>query len=174
MAGRIIKDFFTVIVLFFTILLLLTTFSLSYKYKLLAVRSGSMRPAIREGSLILAIKKDNYKKGEIIAYKIADNIITHRIYAIEASGGARLYTTKGDANNKPDDKPIGNNQILGKVDLIVPALGKLVLFTKTQAGFILLIIVPGTLIIYSELISLKNELIEKFAHKKDADEKDQN
>ena len=60
------------------------------------------------------------------------------------------YRTKGDANNDVDAGLTLHSQVIGKVVYKLPILGYLVSFVKTQLGFTLLIVIPATVIIYSE------------------------
>lgn len=135
------------------------------KYKLMVVLSGSMEPAIRTGSLVVIKPEKNYIKKDIVTYQDltkSKTTITHRIF--EASGSA--YITKGDANKMPDTAKIFPKQILGRVIFIIPFFGYLVNFTKTREGLIFLIIIPATIIIYSELINIKNEILKLVKKKK--------
>lgn len=148
------KNIFTTAVILLATLFFLTTFGSSEQYKLFAVRSGSMRPAISEGDLILAVKQENYKKGDIIAYNKKGATVTHRIVDLQEKDGESFFITKGDANDKPDDGSVRKEQIFGKVKGSLLFLGRIVLFSKTQAGFILLIVIPGTVIAYSEILGI--------------------
>ncbi len=129
--------------------------------KLYAVQSGSMSPSIPTWSLVIIKPQSSYAKGDVITFKPESEknkihpktTVTHRIFELKGED----YTTKGDANNTPDNRPIAKDQILGKVIFNLPYLGYLVSFAKTQNGFIFLIIIPAVIIIYSELIVIKNE-----------------
>jgi len=133
--------------------------------KFLMVQSGSMEPSIKTGSIVVINKASEYKEGDIVTYQVGNNlglrnpsnIITHRIFKIEDNGS---IITKGDANDTPDSVNVTKNQIIGKVRLSLPFLGYAVSFAKSQTGFILLIIVPGTLIIYGELMNIKLEIVK--------------
>lgn len=129
-----------------------------FGYKLFVVQSGSMEPAIRAKSLVLVKKFDNYKIGDVITYKDGGErgeTITHRIVKIKNRG----FVTKGDANNVSDERLVSPDRIVGKVVLAIPFLGYPVAFAKTQWGLIILIIIPGTIIVYSELLNIKEEVV---------------
>lgn len=133
--------------------------------KFYTVQSGSMEPSIHIGSVVISKPSDNYQKGDIITFKAEkDSAInnpkyttTHRIYEIETKDGKEQYITKGDANNSPDMVPTGKDLVLGKTFFSIPLLGYPVSFAKTREGLIILVIIPATIIIYSELLSIKNE-----------------
>ena len=73
----------------------------------LIVRSGSMQSAIGVGDLAVVKKQAdaNYKVGDIIAFKNANNsktLTTHRLAGLVNQDGKVFYQTKGDANKTVD------------------------------------------------------------------------
>lgn len=155
-----------VVLIFIAGLSILSTLGIPKQFQPFVVLSGSMEPAIETGSLIIITPQKNYRAGDIITFKkdpkastkITNSMVTHRVYEkVKYSGKDEFYITKGDANNSPDNEPVYFNQIIGKVALNLPYLGYPVGFGKTLTGYILLIIVPATIIIYSEILKLKNE-----------------
>lgn len=144
------------------VFLVASTLNLPKGYKLYTVQSGSMQPAIAIGSLVVSQKVTDYQVGEVITFKNALTPITHRIQAIKDS----VYITKGDANDAADTEPVRQEQILGKVVLSLPYLGYPVGFAKTKTGFIGLIVIPATIIIYSEILNIKMEIIKLKKKKK--------
>jgi len=143
----------------------LSAFGLPKSFRLFVVQSGSMEPKIKTGSIVVVQPQKEYKKDEVITFKTRSDadeknpklLITHRIVDIKDDKGGTRFITKGDANNAPDmeERPAGN--VLGKVVFAIPYLGYPVGFAKTQTGFIILIVIPATIIIYSELMAIKNE-----------------
>lgn len=132
-----------------------------------AVKSGSMTPTISIGSLILAKKEPAYQKGDIITFTENSNeTTTHRIIEIIKQNDSVSYRTKGDANKIPDSLIVTPEYIVGKVFASLPYAGIPILYAKTPIGFIALIIIPATLIIYTEVISVKNEIIRLIQKKK--------
>ncbi len=113
--------------------------------------SNSMGPLIEIGSVVVVNGQDSYKVGDIISYyaKIGDEVavVTHRITAI----GGNVYVTKGDANNISDRELVRPRLIVGKVINIIPHLGYLLDFAKSQSGKIISIILPAMFIIIIEL-----------------------
>lgn len=144
------------------VFLVASTLNLPNGYKLYTVQSGSMQPAIKVGSLVVSQKATDYKVGDVITFKNAPAPTTHRIAEIKDS----VYTTKGDANDSADTEPVRQEQILGKVVLSLPYLGYPVSFAKTKEGFIGLIVIPATIIVYSEILNIKNEIIKLRKKKK--------
>ena len=156
----------------------LSVFGKAGTYQLFVVQSGSMRPNIDIGSVLLVqpasqVKKiaspvpaPTFNKGDIVTYLSGDNPITHRVVGVEESDNQITYETKGDANRTPDQGKVAENKILGKVILTVPFVGHTVNLAKTQMGYIFLIVVPITLIIYSEILTISSEVKKIFAQRR--------
>jgi len=134
-------------------------FKTPWGYQLFVVQSGSMEPAIKTGSVVFVSQAKDYKEGDMIAYTATTfrDVVTHRIISVMNDERGQKFSTKGDANNSPDPTPVTKDKILGKVSWPIPYVGYLVSFAKTQMGLIVLVIIPGTLIVYSELMAIKNE-----------------
>lgn len=124
-------------------------------YKIYLVQSGSMSPVINTGDLVVVKPNLKYKKGDIITFSSKNNFnITHRIVEIKNN----KVETKGDANQVTDQDLTDIDKILGKVFYIIPYFGYLIMFIKTIPGLIILIIIPSTIIVYSEFVQIKNNI----------------
>jgi signal peptidase len=96
------------------------------------VDSGSMRPGIHEGDLVVtrAVSADSLVKGDTIVFHPPGQTDTtiHRIVSIERLGDGKIaFTSKGDAN--PTVDPWGKVTTKGtayKVATVVPKMGWLV------------------------------------------------
>ncbi|OGV97210.1 signal peptidase I [Microgenomates group bacterium RBG_16_45_19] len=133
----------------------------------LVVLSGSMAPSIPTGAVVLVQAKPfGYKTGDIITFsRSAKDFTTHRVAALADDQGAIVYSTKGDANDSVDTQPVSLSQIKGSVFLTLPYLGYAVNYAKKPYGFILLVIIPSTIIVYEELKTIGSETkkaIKKF------------
>jgi len=119
------------------------------------VLSGSMSPAINTGDIILISKTnpEEIKEGDIITFREEKTFTTHRVIEIVNNS----FKTKGDANEDPDAKIIKAEQIVGKVIFVIPFLGYLGYFVRTPLGFLIFILIPGILIIYSEIKKIRAE-----------------
>lgn len=147
----------------------LTSFEVPGGYRLYVVQSGSMQPAIKRKAVVLVQPQSEYEKGEIITIDESPNsdvTVTHRIHEIEEEEGRRVFTTKGDANESPDGEKRTKEQIIGKVVFSIPYLGYPVSFAQTQEGLLVLVIIPAVIIVYSEIISIKNEVVKMVNKKK--------
>ena len=131
--------------------------------KLYLVQSGSMEPAVGVGSVVVVSPDTTYVNGDVVSFDIqgtGKNIITHRVAYKEfpnGVGGDPEYVTKGDANEDFDTTKVTDKNIIGKVRLTVPYLGYLASTAKKPWGFILLVIVPATILIYEELKTIFGE-----------------
>lgn len=150
------------------VLLFLGHYGLVNVVKPYVVQSGSMEPAIKTGSVIFSFPSKSYNQGDIITFTpsgSSKNLVTHRIEAkLYSDSPAKdpIYLTSGDANEDFDRWEVKNEQIVGKVALTIPYLGYLVDFAKKPQGFILLVIVPATIVIYEELKNLLKETKKEF------------
>lgn len=129
------------------------------------ILSGSMEPTIPVGSIVLVEKNLRYNVGDVISYTAggdAKNVVTHRIASMkdgETYFGDATYITKGDANKAEDQSEVSQSSVLGTTILTVPYIGYPAHFAKTPQGFILLIIIPATIIVYEEIKVLLREIL---------------
>ena len=150
--------------------LILSRFNTPLKFRVFSVLSGSMEPNIPVGSLVIVKPADDYHEDEVVTVRSEKTIketVTHRIVKVseDPDVGSVNYRLKGDANEDPDREMVPKQRVLGKVAFHLPYLGKAVAFAQTQTGFVLLIVVPATIIIYSEMMAIKKELMKLFSKK---------
>ena len=88
-------------------------------YRVVAVASGSMEPALPVGSLIVITPaSDPLAVGEVITFNGDGRLVTHRIASIRPDG---FPVTRGDANNVDDT--FTNVTVVGQVRFTIPLLG---------------------------------------------------
>lgn len=124
------------------------------------VYTGSMEPAIPVGGLVVIKPVDpgTLKTGDIICFKFSeDTSVTHRIVNITNVG----FVTKGDANEVPDQWTVKEENVVGKVILTIPFVGYLGFFVRTPIGLIVLIVLPASAIILTELRGALEEMSKK-------------
>ena len=98
-----------------------------------AVRTGSMEPAIRTGSLCFVDRRtslEELREGDVIAFRVGEMVVTHRAVRIDASG----VTTRGDANNVEDAAKVTDESLVGRAVFWVPWAGKPLLYLQTLRG----------------------------------------
>ncbi len=126
-------------------------------YKSFLVQSGSMEPAIMTGDIIVIRNQESYLINDVVTFRDDDNrVVTHRLIENKEEDGKAVFATKGDANRSQDFGTIGQNQIMGKVVLVVPKLGYLVAFSKSLPGLIILVMIPAVIFLVDELFKMKN------------------
>lgn len=163
---KIIKGFYWILLLLLLIISLTVVFSKFNNplgVRLFSVKSGSMEPSIRVGSIVMMKGQEEYQAGDVITVRMERNAketFTHRVVEVVENEelGRIVYRTKGDANPEIDRELVPKGRILGKVILTVPYLGYPVAIAQTQMGLTFLVIIPATLIVYSEAINIKNEI----------------
>jgi signal peptidase len=104
-----------------------------------------------------------YSSGDIITFSDpqGEQFTTHRVVTrIDSDTYFKTlsYMTKGDANNAPDLTPIPAGDVIGRTVLVIPYLGFLNSFVRSQAGFVVFILIPGAFIIAGELRSIMGEV----------------
>ena len=97
-----------------------------FKYRMIAIGSGSMEPEYYMGDAVIYEKMsaDKVQVGEILVFKEGHTVITHRIVAIDTkAGGGYDIITKGDNNNSQDDYIVQKEDVLGVVRYSVKYIG---------------------------------------------------
>lgn len=158
---------FSMIFLFILLLVFLSYFNNPLQLRLYGVSSQSMYPTLKKGDLILVKRQNNYKNGDIITFSNPKGVkksdtVTHRIVGMTKEKGHVIYKTKGDANNGPDGWKVGENNIVGITIYYLPYLGYIISASKTPYGFILLILLPAFILLYTEIQNIKKELRNLF------------
>jgi len=167
--GRIIYWMIFITLILIAGLVAVSALDIPGNYKLFTVQSGSMEPEVLKGSIVVIKPQADYTKGDVITISEPENpkvSLTHRIVAIEKKEGKILYTTKGDANKTADTEKRPQENVIGKVLFSVPYAGYPVSYGKTRDGLIFLVVIPATIIIYSELMTIKNEAVRLVRERK--------
>jgi len=153
----LIQNLAVILLVALALLLVAARLPIPGNYKVFTVISGSMEPALKIGSMIVSAPAKDYQIGDIVTFgEISDTKVpaTHRIHDIKIVDGALVYITKGDANKTPDGREVPQSEVFGKVLFSVPYLGYVLGFLRQPAGFILVIALPASLIVLSELVKI--------------------
>lgn len=166
---KIIYNSIAIALAIVALLVIVSLFPITGNYKILIVQSGSMEPAIKTGAVVVVKPTDNYQINDVITFagENSKKSTTHRIIDIEDTDGKKNFVTKGDANNAEDSNRITEEKIIGKVLFSVPYVGYVVAAAKEPLGFVLLIIVPASLIIIDEAGKIYKEIKKKKEKKED-------
>ncbi len=161
-AIKIIYNIFICFVAFLAVLSVYTIIAKSiFKVKTVTVFgfssavivTGSMEDTISVYDIIINQKKQSYEKGDIISYQGNTAMVTHRIIEIKEDG---KIITKGDANNSPDT-PITEDLIIGKVVLVLPKIGKVLVFLKTPLGYTIILFIFFILLFLPNFIKKRGQ-----------------
>ena len=124
--------------------------------KTYVIISGSMKPNIDIGDIVIVKEEKNLQIGDVISYRKGQSVITHRIVDITEDDEEIKYKTKGDNNNTEDSENVLNKNIEGKVIKVVPKLGNVTLVLKNKISIIIILII---LYIYISRTYKKNRKI---------------
>ncbi len=104
------------------LVLLICLISGLFPYYIIGVGSESMEPKIKKGDAVIIhkVKAKDLKEGQVIAFKVKDKTIIHRLVQIEKVDGVTYYRTKGDANNSRDNIALTKESIKGVVAMDIP------------------------------------------------------
>lgn len=166
--SKVISNLTSAIIIVVAVLILISIFPVTGNHKILVVKSGSMEPAVKTGSVVFVSPQEEYNINDIITFAGRGNTessTTHRIVNIEDANGKKNFVTKGDANNAEDESRVSLDKIIGKVLFSVPYAGYAVAAAKEPLGFALLIIVPAGLIIFEEIGKIRKELKKRKINK---------
>lgn len=129
---------------------------------LYTIVSGSMEPNINIYDVVVSKKvksSKDIKVGDVITFISTSSIskgmtITHRVVGIVETENSVGFTTKGDNNLSADTAPAEFNNVIGKVVLRVPQLGRVQQFIGTQGGWLIVIVIPALVIIVSDILKI--------------------
>jgi signal peptidase I len=105
------------------------------------IRSGSMRPGLPVGALVIAtrVPAANLHVGDVIVFSRPDSpsdMVTHRIVGVEDSPTGKQFVTKGDANAVPDPWRVQAAGVGWRESFSIPKLGYAVGYTRVALGSI--------------------------------------
>jgi signal peptidase len=129
------------------------------------VLSGSMEPNVSRGDVVFVdrVAPDRVAAGDVITYRRTgdEKPTTHRVVRVvepnetgpngTVIGDGHAFVTKGDANEEADAQAVRGENVVGRVSLVFPYLGHLVLFANSTTGFLALVLLPIALLLASEV-----------------------
>ena len=98
------------------------------------VLSGSMEPALPQGSLVIVTPTEPslVEPDTVVAYSSGGSVVTHRVVSNDVVAGTLV--TKGDANEDEDPEPVPYARFLGVVRRHFPYLGTFMAALTTMVG----------------------------------------
>ena len=133
------------------------------KFSLYTIISPSMVPNINVYDVVVDVKvnkPEDVKINDVITFNssipgVSGGTITHRVIAINKdSSGNYYYQTKGDNNLVEDGVNVTFDNIVGKVALKIPGLGRLQSFMATSAGWLMIVLIPALYIIIKDIFKI--------------------
>lgn len=130
------------------------------KFSLYTIVSPSMVPNINVYDVIVNTRVDSPKDikiGDVITFtststETMDVTVTHRVVSIiQDVDGNYSYQTKGDNNLIEDSSSVPYSNIIGRVALRIPGLGRIQLFVASFYGWLCLILIPSLYILLKGL-----------------------
>lgn len=136
-----------------------------FGWKPFIVLSGSMETQISAGDIVVVkeIDTNELKKGDIIAFKDGNIVITHRIDEVTEIDGKTQYITKGDNNNTQDIGYVLPEQVEGVFKFKIARLGNIAMFIQTPLGMIVCLSISIIIIILLQTTDSKKEKEELIA-----------
>lgn len=113
-------------------------------HELLAIRSGSMAPAMPVGAMaaVDTSAAAEPRPGDAIAFRLpSGHVVVHRFVELAADGESLV--TKGDANAAVDPWPVPPDRLLGVVTWQVPAAGYLLGMLGMLTGVLAVLAMAG-------------------------------
>lgn len=131
-------------------------------FSLYTIISPSMEPNIKVYDVVLTKKvnkPENIKVGDVITFissaQISNDLtVTHRVTEINEVNGEKQYITKGDNNIKEDESYALFGNIMGKVVIKIPQLGRVQFLLASKGGWFILVMLPAMGIIIYDLLKL--------------------
>ena len=129
------------------------------------VGGGSMEPSVPTGAAILAVPvaPGDLAPGDIVSMKVGEPraVFTHRITRLVPREDGLWLATKGDANPDADPSLVPATSVIGRVSVVVPWAGYLVVLLNSIQGIVLAVSV-GVLLLAGAwyLETLEDDLAE--------------
>lgn len=132
------------------------------EFSLYTIVSPSMEPNINVYDVILNTKIDDphdIKVGDVITFistsTISDGMtVTHRVTKVIEGKDGLEFKTKGDNNLSEDTDTAKEKNVLGKVFIKIPQLGRLQFFISSKGGWLLIVICPALFIIVNDIFKI--------------------
>lgn len=100
------------------------------------VTGTSMEPTFYTGDLVITRRQDEYRPGDVAAYRTSSGNIIHRIIEERADG---RFVLLGDNKNLPDPAFPSSDEVIGKQWFLVPNGGDALNFMRQPVPFAVLL-----------------------------------
>lgn len=131
-------------------------------FGLYTIVSPSMEPNINVYDVVISVDANpgDIKVGDVITFISTWEInygmtVTHRVVSVsKTETGVYQFTTKGDNNQTSDGAIVTGENLVGKVVMRIPQLGKLQFFLATKMGWFIVVFIPAMIIIILDIIKI--------------------
>lgn len=132
-------------------------------FGLYTIISGSMQPSINVYDVVVSAQVEDLnevKVGDVITFISTWEVnygatVTHRVISIsKTETGEFQFATKGDYNKTPDGTYVTQDNLIGRVVMRIPELGRLQFFLATKTGWFIVIFIPAMFIVVMDIIKI--------------------
>jgi len=132
---------------------------LAFHARPLTVMSGSMEPTIHTGDVVMSrqVPPAQLQRGDIVSFRDPERgglLVTHRVRTITRKGDKFTFITKGDANNSSERWRVAATDRVGHTMYRIPAIGRVLAFSHTRQGILMLVLLPLLVLAGLEIVSI--------------------
>lgn len=142
-------------------------------YQLLNIASNSMYPLINVGDGVMikiANEDTEINQGDIIAYKLGEHIIVHRVKEV-VNGNS--YITKGDNNDVDDGNPIPREDVMGIYKFQINGIDGLLQYVKSPLGILLFLILVVSVVFFFDYAFRIPDTYFRYIEDEEGDDEDE-
>ncbi len=129
-----------------------------FGYRTYTVLSGSMRPAIAPGDVVVTdtVSPLHVHPRNVVAFTApgGTRLVTHRVQSVHERDGGVEIVTKGDANATAERWSVPDDRAVQRVVMRIPKLGYAGAWVRTPLG-VLLLVVPVLWLVASRLLRMR-------------------
>jgi len=111
--------------------------------------------------IIGSVEPEAITAGDVISYysPLNGQVTTHRVIEVIEREEGLFFQTRGDKNEEADPYIVPCGNVTGRIMCQIPLVGYFIHFTRTPTGVVLMVILPGLILIASEIHNLRRNLI---------------
>lgn len=159
--ANVLSTIIFVAALLFTVIVVATTLTSRggeaslLGWKPYVVLSDSMQQDFQVGDIVVTREVDDaasLQPGDIISFESIDpdaygEVFTHRIREATEYEGEPAFVTYGSTTGDDDTYPALASRVLGKLEFVIPKAGYVLDFFKSPAGYVVLVLIPFSILI---------------------------